>query len=265
MTSNLAIQILLKGVQPVKQFTGLDEQDPVTWLQDIEALFEATKTDKTDRRSLLPLYFGDDVQKWYRSGAYTSDYDEFKRQFIGAFSSSAQKLKISSKLINRRQGNSEPVQSYYYDILSLCTRFNQDMQDEEKMVYLLRGLKPSIQQHVIINNPKQWEDLLEQAKRVEAASAIMQLQPPIATTTTTDSIEETTAALRRMIIKSDDRQNDYASRNNQRYSNSDRRWPQQYSNNNYSRQRNQDNSRRFFCHNCNGIGHYAYQCPSHLN
>ncbi|CAF4445046.1 unnamed protein product [Didymodactylos carnosus] len=104
------------------------------------------------------------------------------------------------------------------------------MQDEEKMVYLLRGLKPSIQQHVISNNPKQCADLLEQAQRVEAAAAITQLQPTVATTTRTDSIEETTAALRRITINSDNRQNDYASRNNQRYSNYDHRWPQQYYN-----------------------------------
>ncbi|CAF4617614.1 unnamed protein product [Didymodactylos carnosus] len=139
------------------------------------------------------------------------------------------------------------------------------MQDEEKIVYLLRGLKPSIQQHVIINNPKRCEDLLEQAKRVEVAATITQPQTAVTNTTATDSIEETAAALRRMTIKSDDRHNDYANRNNQRYSNNDRRWPQQYSNNNYSRQRNQAPSRRFFCHNCNGVGHYAYQCPSHLN
>ncbi|CAF1251898.1 unnamed protein product [Didymodactylos carnosus] len=208
MTSNLTSQILLKGVQEVEKFTGLDEQDPVTWLQAIEELFETTKTDKNDRRRFLPMYFGADVKKWYRSGEHTNDYDEFKKQFIGTFSSSTQKLKISLKLINRRQENTESIQSYYYDVLSLCTRFNPDMQDEEKMVYLLRGLKPSIQQRVIINNPKQCEDLPEQAKRVEAAAAITQLEPPVATTTTTDSIEETTAALRRMTINSDNRQND---------------------------------------------------------
>ncbi|CAF4614855.1 unnamed protein product, partial [Didymodactylos carnosus] len=168
-------------------------------------------TDKTDRRRFLSMYFDADVKKWYRSREHTSDYDEFKSEFIRAFLPSAQKLKISSKLINRRQGNSESVQTYYYDVLSLCTRFNPDMQDEEKMVYLLRGLKPSIQQHVIINNPKQCAGLLEQAQRVEAAAAITQLQPPVATTTTTDSVEETTAALRRMTINSDNRQNDYAS------------------------------------------------------
>ncbi|CAF1512743.1 unnamed protein product [Didymodactylos carnosus] len=128
--------------------------------------------------------------------------------------------------------------------------------------YLLRGLKPSIQQHVIISNPKKCEDLLERAKRVEAAAEITQPQAPV-TTTPTDYVEETAAALRRTTLNN--HRNDYSGRNNQRYSNSDRRWSQPYHNNNYARQRNQEVTPRFVCYNCNGIGHYAYQCLSHLN
>ncbi|CAF2132919.1 unnamed protein product [Rotaria magnacalcarata] len=174
MASNLSAQLLLKGVQSVEIFTGVDEQDPLTWLQNIEELFEATKVDKNDRRRLLPMYFGDDVKKWYRSEDHSSDYDDFKNQFVNAFTSSVHKLKISTKLMNRRQGNDESVQSYYYDILALCARFNPEMREDEKILYLLRGLKPSIQQHVIISDPKKCKDLFEHAKRTEAAAAIIQ-------------------------------------------------------------------------------------------
>ncbi len=177
MTSNLPIQLLVKGIQPVEIFTGADEQDPVTWLQAIDELFDATKVDKSDRRRLLPMYFGEDVKKWYRSEEQNSEYDEFKRQFINTFTSSTHKLKISTKLMNRRQGNDESVQSYYYDILALCTRFNPDMQEDEKILYLLRGLKPSMQQQIIMSDPKRCKDLFEQAKRAEAAASIIQ-QPP---------------------------------------------------------------------------------------
>jgi hypothetical protein len=268
MTSNLPIQLLAKGIQPVEIFTGADEQDPVTWLQAIDELFDATKVDKNDRRRLLPMYFGEDVKKWYRSEEQNSEYDEFKRQFINTFTSSTHKLKISTKLMNRRQGNDESVQSYYYDILALCARFNPDMQEDEKILYLLRGLKPSMQQQIIMNDPKRCKDLFEQAKRAEAAASIIQQPPTITPSTSNEDIDETTAALRRTSINQNNRRNDHSNWTNPHDSN--RRSPQQRPNNNYynnnrSRQFPQRESAQLKCYNCHGIGHYAYQCPSHLN
>ncbi|CAF4585627.1 unnamed protein product, partial [Rotaria sp. Silwood2] len=200
MSSNLSTQILLKGIQPIEFFTGADEQDPMIWIQGVEELFDATKVDTTDRRRLLPMYFGGDVKKWYRSEELNSDYDEFKKQFINAFTSSVYKLKISTKLMNRRQGNDESIQLYYYDVLALCAHFNSDMMEGEKILYLLRGLKPSIQQHVIMSDPKKCRDLFEHAKRTEAAATVLSPTPEQKSTITNELIDETTAALRRTSI-----------------------------------------------------------------
>ncbi|CAF3926513.1 unnamed protein product, partial [Rotaria sp. Silwood1] len=200
MASNLSTQILLKGIQPIELFTAGDEQDPMTWIQSVEELFDATKVDNNDRRRLLPMYFGDDVKKWYRSETLSSDYDEFKQQFINSFTSSVHKLKVSTKLMNRRQGNDESVQSYYYDILALCARFNSNMMEDEKILYLLRGLKPSIQQHVIMSDPKTCKDLFEHAKRAEAAATVSSPSSEQTSTITNELMDETTAALRRTSI-----------------------------------------------------------------
>ncbi|CAF1076477.1 unnamed protein product [Rotaria sordida] len=269
MASNLSSRLLLKDIQPIESFTGTDGQDPLTWLQTIDELFEATKTEKNDRCRLLPMYFGDVVKKWYRSENLDNDYDEFKKQFVNAFISSIHKLKISTKLMNRRQGNDESVQSYYYDILALCTRLNPDMQEDEKILYLLRGLKPSLQQHVIMNEPKKSKDLFEHAKRAEAAAALItQPSPTVTSSVTNEQMNETTAALHRTRISQNSSQNDRRIWNNQ--SDSNRRWPQQnYNNNNNNNNRFRQfpprKSSQFKCYNCSGIGHYAYQCPSHLN
>ncbi len=63
MTSNLSTQLSLKGKQPVELFTGADDQDPSTWLQNMDELFDAIQIDKNDRRRLLLMYFGDDIKK----------------------------------------------------------------------------------------------------------------------------------------------------------------------------------------------------------
>ncbi|CAF1651594.1 unnamed protein product [Didymodactylos carnosus] len=74
------------------------------------------------------------------------------------------------------------------------------MLENEKILHSLRGLKPSILQPVIMADPKRCRELLQQAKRTEAAAAITEPQAAMLTTTTTsaESIEE--IALRRTTI-----------------------------------------------------------------
>jgi len=64
MATSLSAQLLLKGVQAIEIFTGADDQDRTTWLQSVEELFDCTKLSKDDRRTFLPIYFGDDIKKW---------------------------------------------------------------------------------------------------------------------------------------------------------------------------------------------------------
>lgn len=261
MTSSLSTQLFVKGIEPVEKFTGAEEQDPMTWLQTIDELFDAIKVEPVDRRRLLPMYFGDDVKKWYRSDTHSSEYTEFKKQFIHAFTSSVHRLKLSTKLMNRRQGNEESIQSYYYDILALCVRFNPDMDDNEKILYLVRGLKPSIQQQVIMSDPKKCKDLLDHAKRAEAAALVTHSTTP----SPNEHIDETTAALRRMSSNQNNRPNDRNTWNNQQDDN--RHWSQQqrFSNGYNSNRVRQRELSQLRCYNCRGVGHYAYQCPTRLN
>lgn len=269
MTSHLSTQLLLKGIQPIELFKGSDEQDPISWIQSVDELFDAMKVEDNDRRRLLPMYFEADVKKWYRSEVLSDDYGEFKQQFINAFTSSVYQLKISTKLLNRRQNQNELVQSYYFDILALCARLNPNMQEAEKILYLLRGLKPSIQQQVIMGDPKTCKDLFEHAKRAEAAASITQ-SSTTESITSHESLDETTAALRRVSINSDNRQHNHQNRNtftNQRAHNY--QWPRQRNDESHQNYRynqpNKMNPSQLRCYNCHGIGHYASQCPSCLN
>ena len=161
-------------MQPLESFRGSDDQDVVSWLTDIDELFDAAKQKPEERLSIAPTYLADDAKKWYRIRGLFDSWLDFKTALESAFTSSANQLKTSAQLYNRRQALDEPIQTYYFDVMRLCTRLNPEMPPNERLLHLLRGLKPSLAQTIIMFNPRDCSDLLEQGKRAEAAAFISQ-------------------------------------------------------------------------------------------
>lgn len=270
MATNLSTQVLIRSVQALEKFTGAVDQDPTDWLQKVDDIFEAGKVEKSDRRRLVVTLFGTEVINWYRSENLSSEYDIFKQEFIKAFTSPGYRLKIYSKIINRRQRLDETAQSYSFDILALCSKLNPEMPESEKILHLLRGLKPTLLQRVMMYDPSTCEELLRYAKRAEVVEDITQpvTTAPTVQTSTTDDAIETTAALRHSTINTN-----YSSSPTPGYQNRSSNYQQprsssSFNNNNQfrsARQPRRTPSSKVICYNCNGFGHFSYQCPSNLN
>ena len=207
-------------------------------------------------------------KKWYTSEELGDDYDVFKQQFIKAFTSSGYQLKICSKIINRQQRPDETTQSYYYDILSLCFKPNPEMAESEKILHLLRGLKPSLLQHVMLHEPSTCKDLLQYAKRAEVVVDITQSPPTVPTTTTSaDEPTETIIAYLR-IPPNNNYQNRRLSGHERHPSNHQQQWSSSTFNNrngsNSFRQNHRGGATKVVCYNCNGIDQFSYQRPRSL-
>lgn len=303
MLTSLSTQIILKGMQPLEPFRGTDDQDVSSWLTDLEELFEAAKQKPEERLNIDPTYLAGDAKQWYRVRGPYETWSEFKTALTKAFTSSAHQLKTSSLLYNRRQASTESVQTYYFDVMRLCTRLNPDMPADERLLHLLRGLKPSIAQTIIMFNPRDCSELLEHGKRAEAAAYTAQI--------TNSSMEpddivpnDISAAIG---SRSDRPVSSYpssspssnynapSSSNTQRQPQSftafrsrpsQRSSPQTQHNNTYPdsfpagqqsdtnpprqhrRQRNVPTASNFTCYTCGGYGHRARDCPTprdHLN
>ena len=167
-TNEFAARILVKGMKPLDQFSGAEEQDINVWIQDFEETVEAAGGDSATKRKAVVLYLSGDAKKWYRLTEVVNDeWSTFREKLITAFTSASQQLKAMTKLMNRKQGVNELAQSYFYDILALCSKFNPQMNETEKLLHLLRGVKPSLAQSIIMFNPKTMQDFLELAKRSE--------------------------------------------------------------------------------------------------
>ena len=112
-----------------------------------------------------------------------------------------------------------------------------------------------------MSNPVTCQELLDHAKRAEAAASVHQPSPTVSAPTHDDT-EEIAAALHRTSSMPSAPHNNRSFRTQHRGSNPYR---QQFSSNQHHKYRGQKNSFQVQCYNCYGFGHYSYQCPSHLN
>ena len=72
---------------------------------------------------------------------------------------------MRQKLEERRQLLGETVADYYYDILSFCSRLN--LPKSEWLYCFVRGLRPEIREHVILQQPPDFESALNITKLKE--------------------------------------------------------------------------------------------------
>ena len=177
-------------MKSLDQFTGAEEQDISVWIQDFEESVETPSGDSTTKQKAVVLYLSGDGEKWYRlAGVENVEWSVFRQKLIAAFMSASQPLKAMIKLMNRKQGVHELAQNYFYDILALCSKFNPQMNETEKLLHLLRGVEPSLAQRIIMFNPKTIQEFLELAKR----SKTMYIGAPSLPTTTIGETEITAA------------------------------------------------------------------------
>ena len=157
-----------------------------------DELFDAAKQKLEERLSIAPTYLADHAKQWYRVRGLYESWTDFKTALVNDFTSSAHQLKTSAQLYNRRQALNESVQSYYFDVMRLCTRLNSEMPPNERLLHLVRGLKPLLTQTIIILNPRDCSELLEQGKRAEADAFISRTAGSLSSTEA--AITDTSAA-----------------------------------------------------------------------
>jgi hypothetical protein len=187
--------LILKGIT---NFSGAEDQNVIEWLADLRDHFNAARLSIEDARALVTQYLTGDAKKWYqaeRDNLAELPWTDFKEALIKAFVQPEHEMKKLAKLLNRRQGPSESVQSYYFDIITLCRQYNDSMSDKDKIAHLINGLRSSLKTAVAMAEPESIQDFLHKAKTGEAAFSLDVLDTH--TSTSTSNTSETTAAIQR--------------------------------------------------------------------
>ena len=105
---------------------------------------------------------------WFKTLTEADKNESFQvlsQKLISHFESKVTLWQLRQKLEERRQLLGETVADYYYDILSFCSRLN--LPKSEWLYCFVRGLRPEIREHVILQQPPDFESALNIAKLKE--------------------------------------------------------------------------------------------------
>ena len=116
----------------------------------------------------LPLFLKKHASVWFKTLTEADENESFQvlsQKLISHFESKVTLWQLRQKLEERRQLLGETVADYYYDILSFCSRLN--LPKSEWLYCFVRGLRPEIREHVILQQPPDLESALNIAKLKE--------------------------------------------------------------------------------------------------
>ena len=115
----------------------------------------------------LPLFLKHQASVWFKtlSGSENFTFEVLSKKLIAHFESSVTLWQVRQKLEERRQLLGETVADYYYDILSFCSRLN--LPKSEWLYCFVRGLRPEIRDHVILQQPTDVDSALNFARLKE--------------------------------------------------------------------------------------------------
>ena len=108
---------------------------------------------------------------WFKTLTEADENESFQvlsQKLISHFESKVTLWQLRQKLEERRQLLGETVADYYYDILSFCSRLN--LPKSEWLYCFVRGLRPEIGEHVILQQPPDFESALSIAKLKEVVT-----------------------------------------------------------------------------------------------
>lgn len=160
------------AITPPK-FRGSIEENVEEYLQAFERVAKANGWDQAKRLVILPCYLEGAALKWYenmeQAEADALTWELAKRKMKEAFQSIAWEEQLEYKLRMRMQGEEETVESYLQDVLNLCTKLDAGMNERIKIKHVLRGLKPSLLEKVMLMTNENLEGLIANIKKVQTA------------------------------------------------------------------------------------------------
>ncbi|UYV84632.1 hypothetical protein LAZ67_X002921, partial [Cordylochernes scorpioides] len=149
----------------IRKYAG--DEDPRQWITSLEEVgFLYRWADYIITRYAAMNLVGP-AKTWYEFHKVNlATWEIFKTRLIQDFASLEKKDEMMLKL-NRMQGWNELAMRFAEDILLQCSKVQPNMEDMEKIQFVIGGLKKEYALALYLNPPKTIEELLEACKRID--------------------------------------------------------------------------------------------------
>ncbi|KAH7982839.1 hypothetical protein HPB52_007400 [Rhipicephalus sanguineus] len=162
-------------------FRGAPEESISEWLLCYEHVASLNNWDQATKVKFLYLALDGDAKKWHTTQILTgapNSWEEWATLLKTSFTSRHSVEIAYLRLENRTQLPSETPEQYYYDVVQLCARVNPSMTEDDRLRHLMRGLRPDVQEKMIIANPETCAAFLQILQRINQAALMSRASGP---------------------------------------------------------------------------------------
>ncbi|CAF1264737.1 unnamed protein product [Adineta steineri] len=161
-------QLIKDKITNIRKFSGNKYDDVDEWLQNIDHDFSSTLVSEEVKLKIIPRSLTNDAKNWFEQNKHRlSTWVIFKKEIQHRFQSSLHKDERFIRLRERKQQTKETGQQFIDAMEKLCFQVNSSMKEEEKMLHIKAGLKPSLKEKVLDKQPQSMDQLRNTIKMVE--------------------------------------------------------------------------------------------------
>ena len=127
---------------PPPIFSGSAGEDVVNWVGRFERIAELNQWNPARRLVQLGMCLEGVALEWFESLIPPLlSYPALRAAVLAAFQNPNYEFDIERQIRNRFQGVEEPVMTYCYNVIYLCSKLDPNMQEQAKVNHILRDLK----------------------------------------------------------------------------------------------------------------------------
>ena len=170
MCDQIKDQVVLPEPTLIKPtiFHGYENENVDRWLQRFALYLANKRIHETSKQAAiqLALHLSGPAESFYYNLCSTvqGSYVELRKALQERFAPAHRSLRLRQALSIRRQGPQEPIEKFLADLNEKFSCLN--LRDEDKLSYLIQGLRADIQAEVLKKEPKTYAEAEDTARLI---------------------------------------------------------------------------------------------------
>lgn len=165
--------VVLPQLKDPGTFCGTDNVDIEEWLPMYERTSKNYRWDDTLMLANILFYLKGTAKVWFENHeAEIGSWDACKEKMRALFGkSTGRKIAAKKELASRAQTSNESYLSYIQDVLALCRKADDSMEESEKVAHILKGIADDAFNLLICKDCDTVDAIIRECQRFETAKS----------------------------------------------------------------------------------------------